>query len=102
MRHFDTREPEGFFDVVGGTTRSQAATMVLEPGRSTGGPDNRHDASDQWLYVVSGRGSATVEGETVDLAEGSLVLVEAGEAHKVAAADDTCLVTISVYAPPAY
>lgn len=102
MRRFDTREPAEFFDVLGGTDRSQAATMVLEPSRSTGGPDNRHDDSDQWLYVVSGRGSATVEGETVDLAAGSLVLIEAGEAHEVAAAEDARLVTISVYAPPAY
>lgn len=36
-------------------TRAQAATMVLAPGDTEGGPDNRHRGSDQWLYVVSGR-----------------------------------------------
>ncbi|CAN5299172.1 hypothetical protein BH18GEM1_BH18GEM1_18840 [soil metagenome] len=56
MKHVETGDAAGFFDVVAGTDRSQAATMDLEPGRSTGGPDNRYPETDQWLYVVSGRG----------------------------------------------
>jgi uncharacterized cupin superfamily protein len=42
------------FSVALGNRRAQAATMVLKPGDSEGGPDNRHRGSDQWLYVVSG------------------------------------------------
>lgn len=34
--------------------------MVLKPGRSTGGDDNVHAGADQWLYVIAGRGEATV------------------------------------------
>ena len=41
---------------------AQAATMVLAPGDTEGGPDNRHRGSDQWLYVLSGNGRATVNG----------------------------------------
>ena len=101
MRKIDTTSPSGFFDVVANTGRSQAATMVLEPGRSTGGPDNRHPDSDQWLYVRSGRGRATVEGEEVRIGPGDLLLIEAGETHEIAAGDER-LETVSVYAPPAY
>ena len=102
MRRIDVSDPAAGFDVVAQTRRSQAATMVLEPGESTGGPDNRHDGSDQWLYVLSGRGTATVEGREVELQPGTLLLIEAGEAHEVSAAGGAPLRTVNVYAPPAY
>jgi mannose-6-phosphate isomerase-like protein (cupin superfamily) len=90
------------FQVVGGTARSQGAFMTLAPGEATGGPDNRHPTSDQWLFVVSGTGSAIVEGERVGLEAGDLLLIAAGERHEVRAADGAPLVTVSVYAPPVY
>jgi mannose-6-phosphate isomerase-like protein (cupin superfamily) len=102
MRRIDTTTATGFFDVVAGTERSQAATMVLDPGTSTGGPTNAHAASDQWLYVVSGNGTATVEGETRDVRAGTLLLVEPGETHEIANDGDEPLVTVNVYAPPEY
>ena len=102
MQRFDTTGATGFFDVLGGTDRSQAATMTLSPGRSTGGPRNAHGASDQWLYVVSGTGTATVEGEPYELRAGTLLLVEAGETHEIASDGDEPLETINVYAPPEY
>lgn len=87
---------------MGGTERSQAAVMTLAAGEATGGPDNRHHASDQWLFVVSGEGSALVEGRRVTLGEGDLLLVAAGEGHEIRSAGDTPLVTVNVYAPPEY
>jgi mannose-6-phosphate isomerase-like protein (cupin superfamily) len=102
MQRFDTTDTGGFFDVLGGTDRSQAATMTLAPGQSTGGPDNAHAESDQWLYVVSGTGTATVEGESYDLQDGTLVLIEAGETHEITGDGDAPLETINVYAPPEY
>lgn len=93
---------ERAFRVLGGTERSQAAAMTLAAGRSTGGPDNRHGSSDQWLYVVSGSGDATVEGERVPLVAGDLLLIAAGEAHEIRAAEHEALVTVNVYAPPEY
>ena len=88
--------------VLGGTERSQAAAMTLAPGESTGGPQNRHRTSDQWLYVVNGSGAATVGGRDVDLAEGDLILIAAGETHEIRAAQSESLVTVNVYAPPEY
>jgi mannose-6-phosphate isomerase-like protein (cupin superfamily) len=102
MRRIDTTTRRGFFDVVAGTERSQAATMVLDPDRSTGGPTNAHADSDQWLYVVSGRGEAIIEGETYDLDAGTLVLIEPGETHEITNTGATPLETINVYAPPDY
>ena len=37
MKVVQTQRARGFFTVVGGTRRSQAATMILRPGQSTGG-----------------------------------------------------------------
>lgn len=102
MEHVQTAGMRGTFDVVARSERSQAATMVLPPGKSTGGEDNRHPESDQWLYVVSGRGKAIVGEREVDLREGSLLLIEAGEVHEIFNNGKEPLKTVNVYAPPAY
>jgi len=91
-----------FFDVRLSTDDAQAAEMTLEPGRSTGGPDNFHADSDQWLYVVSGSGRATVDGEDVRLDAGDLVVVEAGETHEIENDGDEDLRTLNLYVPPDY
>ncbi len=102
MKVVDAGRPRGFFRIVAGTVRSQAATMVLRPGQTTGGADNRHLREDQWLYVVSGAGLAVVEGRKVRLKPGTLLLIEAGEAHEIRGTGPHPLVTVNVYAPPAY
>jgi mannose-6-phosphate isomerase-like protein (cupin superfamily) len=102
MKLVTTRTARGFFTVVGQTRRSQAATMTLRPGQSTGGEDNAHSDADQWLYVVSGAGRAVVNGHQLELQPGSLLLIEAGEVHEISNPAGEPLVTINVYAPPAY
>lgn len=101
MQHRRLSAKHGF-EVLFGTPRSQAATMVLAPGETTGGPDNRHEHSDQWLYVLAGRGRATVNGQRIELEAGSLLLIEADEAHEIECSGDAPLETLNVYAPPAY
>lgn len=90
------------FQVVASTERAQAATMILSDGAATGGADNRHAGSDQWLYVVAGSGRATVEGVEVELGPGALLVIEAGEGHEITSDEGQDLVTLSVYAPPIY
>ncbi|WP_114575694.1 cupin domain-containing protein [Saliphagus sp. LR7] len=102
MDLIDTDEAEGFFTVVAGTERSDAATMILESGQSTGGPSNRHPDSDQWLYVKAGTGEVTLEGETHEIGPGDLLLIEAGETHEIANGGEDDLETVSVYAPAEY
>ncbi len=101
MELMQVRSRSGF-ELLARTERGQAATMVLGPGSSTGGPNNRHEGSDQWLYVISGEGSAVVEGEECGLREGSLLLIEAGEAHEISNGGESPLETFSIYSPPAY
>jgi mannose-6-phosphate isomerase-like protein (cupin superfamily) len=90
------------FAVVTGNDRSQAAVMVLPPGESTGDSENRHSGSDQWLYVVSGEGSASIDGQVHILRPGSLLLIERGETHEIQSQGDEPLQTLNFYVPPAY
>jgi quercetin dioxygenase-like cupin family protein len=91
---------ERWFDTLVETDSAQAAVMTLDPGRATGGPDNYHAESDQWLYVVDGSGWAVVDGERVPLSAGDLVCIEAGERHEVGADEDEPLATLNLYVPP--
>ncbi|HVW63988.1 MAG TPA: cupin domain-containing protein [Nitrosospira sp.] len=90
------------FHVVLGNADSQAAEMVLPPGNAEGSPENRHSGADQWLYVVSGTGMATVNGERHHLAEGSLILIERGDRHEIRNIGKDPLRTLNFYVPPAY
>ena len=76
--------------------------MTLAPGETEGGPENRHKGTDQWLYVVSGTGIALVEGEQVELREGTLMLIQRRDRHEIRNTGDTLLKTLNVYIPPAY
>jgi len=90
------------FHVVSGGDHGQAAQMTLAPGETEGGPDNCHKSADQWLYVVSGAGVAIVNGERVELREGTLVLIQRGDKHEIRNTGDGPLKTLNVYVPPAY
>jgi mannose-6-phosphate isomerase-like protein (cupin superfamily) len=94
--------PESYFRVLEGTSRSQVAEMVLAPGQSTGGSDNMHLKSDQWLYVVSGEGEAKVEDKSIKIKTGDLLLIEKGETHEIINDKDAPLKTFNIYAPPDY
>jgi mannose-6-phosphate isomerase-like protein (cupin superfamily) len=90
------------FEVLAGTQRTQAARMVLGPNESVGGPDNAHARSDQWMYVLSGAGRATIGERTVPLKPGALLLIEAGERHEILNDHEAELQLLNFYAPPAY
>ena len=76
--------------------------MVIGPGESEGGPDNRHRGADQWLFVESGTGAAIVNGRRHRLKAGALILIERGERHEIRNTGRTPLKTLSIYVPPAY
>jgi mannose-6-phosphate isomerase-like protein (cupin superfamily) len=101
MKSKQLRFGRGFrvaFDV----RKAQAAEMVLEPGGREGGPDNRHRGADQWLFVISGSGVATVEGVRVPLKAGRLLAIERGERHEIRNTGRTPLKTLNFYYPPAF
>jgi mannose-6-phosphate isomerase-like protein (cupin superfamily) len=103
MANFCDVEPTKEFDVVMKTKKSEAATMVLKPGESTGGPDNRHPKSDQWMYVLSGEGEIQIGEKLYQLVPERLILIEANEAHEVRnTSSQKDLRTLNIYAPPEY
>jgi mannose-6-phosphate isomerase-like protein (cupin superfamily) len=90
------------FKVMMGNRRVQAAQMVIAPGDSEGGPKNRHRNSDQWLFVISGTGSAIVGGRRHALKPHSLLLIEHGERHEIRNTGRALLKTLNLYSPPGY
>jgi mannose-6-phosphate isomerase-like protein (cupin superfamily) len=90
------------FHVVMGNRRVQAAQMVIEPGGAEGGPENRHRGSDQWLFVLAGRGIAIVKGKRHALKAHTLVLIEHGERHEIRNTGQIPLKTLNFYSPPGY
>ena len=90
------------FKVVLGNRRVQAAQMVIESGKSEGGPDNRHRGTDQWLFVIAGHGVAIVKGKRHPLKTNSLLLIEHGERHEIRNTGKRPLKTLNFYSPPGY
>lgn len=90
------------FRVAMSNARAQAAEMVIPPGEAEGDPENRHRGADQWLYVVSGTGSAVVNGKRYALSPGTLMLIEHGDKHEIKNTGQELLRTLNVYVPPAY
>ena len=82
--------------------RAQAATMVIAPGKSEGGPENDHRGADQWLFVLSGTGRATIANKKHPLRAGTLFLIERGIEHEIRNTGRTPLKTLNFYVPPAY
>jgi len=89
-----------YFEVVMATDEAQVAEMTVDPGRTVGGPENYHAESDQWLFVVSGTGVATVDGTDERIAAGDLLRIAAGERHGIENDGDDPLQTLNVYTPP--
>jgi mannose-6-phosphate isomerase-like protein (cupin superfamily) len=101
MKHAQLKFTKGFRVSVG-NKKSQGAVMVLGPGDTEGGSDNRHKGADQWLYVTEGTGAAVINGHKLPLKPGTLVLIEAGDTHEIRNTGRGTLKTVSIYLPPAY
>lgn len=101
MKHTQLRFGKGFHVVIG-NQRAQVAEMVIEPGGSEGDPGNRHHGADQWLYVVSGAGVASVNDQQVPLKAGVLLLIEQNDRHEIRNTGRGWLRTLNYYTPPAY
>ena len=90
------------FRVAIGNRHSQAAEMVIAPGDAEGDPQNRHHGADQWLYVVSGTGRATINGKRYPIRERTLLLIERDDKHEIRNTGHDLLRTLNFYVPPAY
>jgi mannose-6-phosphate isomerase-like protein (cupin superfamily) len=90
------------FRVAIASKRAQAVEMVIAPGDREGDSQNRHRGADQWLFVVSGTGSALVNRKRYPLRCGTLLLIEHGDRHEIRNTGRGLLRTLNFYVPPAY
>jgi mannose-6-phosphate isomerase-like protein (cupin superfamily) len=108
VKHIKTGGKRGQFALIARTRELQAAMMTLQPGgASDDEPSNEHRHSEQWLFVISGVGEASIgkrrgQLRKVQLGPNSLLVVEKGELHQIKNTGKRALRTINFYAPPAY
>ena len=76
--------------------------MVIPPGGSEGGSENRHGGADQWLFVVAGEGTAIVNGKRYAITAGTLLMIERNDNHEIVNTGSELLRTLNIYLPPAY
>jgi mannose-6-phosphate isomerase-like protein (cupin superfamily) len=93
---------EKAFEVLHTTEKSQFATMVLNPGETSGEFGNEHAESDQWLVVLSGHGEAKAESGTEKIGPGNVILIPAPEKHQFRCTGKEPLKAITFYGPPGY
>ena len=80
---------------------TQFTVMHLDVGESIG--IETHADYDQTVYVVSGQGSACLNGATVALGAGSMVAIKGGVQHNVSNTDwHRPLKLIVAYTPPKF
>jgi len=98
-----TKHTRRGFSVLHRTRSAQAATMTLAPGASSSeSSSNEHGWAEQWLYVVSGHGTARVSGRSIKLAPGTMLVIGKHEPHEIKSASRSRLVTVNLYVPAAY
>jgi oxalate decarboxylase/phosphoglucose isomerase-like protein (cupin superfamily) len=102
-----TNERRQFAPIVH-TRQAQAAMMTLSPGgASDDRASNEHPLSEQWVFVLAGRGAAignsrAGRSQRLALRPGTLLLIKRGEPHRIVNVGKSLLRTINVYVPPAY
>ena len=103
MRHIATGSVRSFFKILTASRSAQAAMMTLKPGQSTTEePVNEHPRCEQWMFILSGTGRAIVGKRRVALKANSLLVIDKGEAHQITNTGRSPMVTLNLYAPPAY
>lgn len=92
------KENSYFRQVIFTGAHSQLVLMCLKPNEDIG--METHPTTDQMLFVVEGRGEATVGGETFSFDEHDVVVVPAGTAHNIANKGTEDLKLYTIYSSP--
>jgi mannose-6-phosphate isomerase-like protein (cupin superfamily) len=93
-----TDENSFFRRVVFTGAKSQLVVMSIPPGGNIGMEVHKH--VEQSLFIRSGRGEASLDGDLMALEAGSVVVVEPGTEHDIRNTGDVDLKIFTVYAPP--
>ncbi|MDP9175064.1 MAG: cupin domain-containing protein [Planctomycetota bacterium] len=103
MKHINFLKHKAFFKPLISTLQVQSAVMVLKPGQSSSDEvENEHPKAEQWLFVISGHGRATVGTRSIAIKTGSLLVIEKAERHQITGTGSKPLITLNLYCPPAY
>lgn len=77
---------------------SQLVVMALQAGEEIG--TETHDDVDQFIRVEAGQGKAILDGEEIELADGTAVVIPAGTEHNVVNISTTeALKLYTIYTP---
>ena len=94
-----TLENENFREVLFTGPKSQLVVMALLPGEEIG--MEVHDDHDQFIRVEAGVGKAIIDGEEMELADGSAIVIPAGAEHNVINTSESDKMKLyTIYSPP--
>jgi len=79
------------------TDKIESEMVCYEPGQGT--VEHHHVVEDEIFYVVEGRGTMTVDGETVRIGPTSMVFAPAQSKHSLQCDDDCRMVVVFFKAP---
>jgi mannose-6-phosphate isomerase-like protein (cupin superfamily) len=103
MQYVSTMNRKQMFAPLLESDHVQSAVMILQQGESSSnGVENEHPLCEQWVYLISGSGEAEAGDRTIELPQGSLLLIEKHEPHRITNTGKIPLVTLNFYSPPAY
>jgi mannose-6-phosphate isomerase-like protein (cupin superfamily) len=77
---------------------TQIVIMHIPAGEDIG--EEIHSDNDQVLYLVAGKGTLYLDGESSEYIEGDIVLVPAGVKHNFVSSSDQPMKIITTYSPP--
>ena len=93
-----TLENNYFREVLFTSPFSQLVVMALQAGEEIG--TETHDDVDQFIRVEAGHGKAILDGEEIELADGTAVVIPAGTEHNVVNISTTeALKLYTIYTP---
>lgn len=93
-----TRENTDFRRVLFTDTNSQLVLMSIVPGEEIG--EEVHDGIDQFIRIEAGSGVVTLDGEAIEVKDGSAVVIPAGTRHNVQNTGSEDLKLYTLYTPP--
>lgn len=89
------------FVISGETTQGKAAVMEAVQRKGQEPPRHRHSEIDETFYVIEGKITFFVEGETISVPAGTSVFIERGKEHSFIVETETANTLILLTPAPA-
>lgn len=94
---YDTIRNNAYRVELGRTPQQQLAIMSLKPKESV--PVEIHEVG-QFIYIVSGRGHAIIDGELYSFSDGDALMIPAGVEHEIVNDGLQTVKFFTIYSPP--